>query len=178
MDTTPLSKAVIFRSPQQSGMGAPSFPQGHCSLKQRCPAKSPVFTSPPGDQKTALLASVAVSTNLSLTDSGVTSTPVGKPSTNCNSACNCEAMDTTSPSQASIFCSSPEPRDNHFPLNMVLSGSDNTPPMAALWWPMILSIYLKSHPLDRPQFATTLTQESPLSLQLGIIMGSSLTILT
>uniref|UniRef100_A0ABI7YN45 Uncharacterized protein n=1 Tax=Felis catus TaxID=9685 RepID=A0ABI7YN45_FELCA len=66
MDTTLLSKAVIFRSPQESGMGSPSFPQGHCSLKQRCPAKSPVFTSPPRDQKTALLASVAVSTSLLL----------------------------------------------------------------------------------------------------------------
>uniref|UniRef100_UPI0029533142 LOW QUALITY PROTEIN: nuclear pore-associated protein 1 n=1 Tax=Panthera onca TaxID=9690 RepID=UPI0029533142 len=128
MDTTPLSKAVIFRSPQESGMGSPSCPQGHCSLKQRCPAKSPVFTSPPRNQKTALLASVVVSTSLCLMDSRVTSTPVGKPSANCNSACNSEAMDTTSPSQASIFCSSPESRDNHFPLNMVFSGSDNIPP--------------------------------------------------
>ncbi|XP_042819415.1 nuclear pore-associated protein 1-like [Panthera tigris] len=128
MDTTPLSKAVIFRSPQGSGMGSPSFPQGRCSLKQRCPAESPVFTSPPGDPKTALLASVAVSSSLSLADSGVTSTPVGKPSATCNSACNSEAMETPSPSQASIFSSSPESRDNHFPLNMVLSGSANTPP--------------------------------------------------
>ena len=128
MDTTPFSKAVFFRSPQEPGMGRPSFPQGRCSLKQRGPAESPVFTSPPGDPKTALLASVAVSRSLSLVDSGVTSTPVGKPSATCNSACNSEAMDTPSPSQASIFCSSPESRDNHFPLNMVLSGSANTPP--------------------------------------------------
>ncbi|XP_039113135.1 nuclear pore-associated protein 1-like [Hyaena hyaena] len=87
------------------------------------PARLPIPSVPP-----SLPPGVAVSTSLPLGGSGVTSTPVGKPPANCHSASDGEAMDTTSPSQASIICSSPVSRDTHVPPYIVVLGSEKTPP--------------------------------------------------
>ncbi|XP_039073714.1 putative UPF0607 protein ENSP00000383144 [Hyaena hyaena] len=87
------------------------------------PARPPIPSVPP-----SLPPGVAVSTSLPLGGSGVTSTPVGKLPANCHSASEGEAMDTTSPSQASIMYSSPVSRDTHVPPYIVVPGSKKTPP--------------------------------------------------
>nr|XP_055166135.1 nuclear pore-associated protein 1-like [Nyctereutes procyonoides] len=132
MDTTSPSRAVIFSSPPHSGMSCPPFSRGHCSMKQRCPAKvaastslttsmapgptpladqlfslhitpQPTHGTLAGRQQKAVLPSAPIATGLPNLSSGATTTPVGSTSANPKPHSDAEAMDTTSPSRAVIF---------------------------------------------------------------------------
>nr|XP_055166136.1 nuclear pore-associated protein 1-like [Nyctereutes procyonoides] len=157
MDTTSPSRAVIFSSPPHSGMSCPPFSRGHCSMKQRCPAKVAASTSLPtsmapgptpladqlfslhitpqpthgtlaGRHQTAVLPSAPIATGLPNLSSGATTTPVGSTSANPKPHSDAEAMDTTSPSRAVIFQTPPGSQKNRLPLCRALPGSGNTPP--------------------------------------------------
>nr|XP_055166138.1 nuclear pore-associated protein 1-like [Nyctereutes procyonoides] len=157
MDTTSPSRAVIFSSPPHSGMSCPPFSRGHCSMKQRCPAKvaastslttsmapgptpladqlfslhitpQPTHGTLAGRQQKAVLPSAPIATGLPNLSSGATTTPVGSTSANTQPHSDAEAMDTTSPSRAVIFQTPPGSQKNHLPLYRALPGSGNTPP--------------------------------------------------
>nr|XP_055166137.1 nuclear pore-associated protein 1-like [Nyctereutes procyonoides] len=157
MDTTSPSRAVIFSSPPHSGMSCPPFSRGHCSMKQRCPAKVAASTSLPtsmapgptpladqlfslhitpqpthgtlaGRHQTAVLPSAPIATGLPNLSSGATTTPVGSTSANPKPHSDAEAMDTTSPSRAVIFQTPLGSQKNRLPLYRALPGSGNTPP--------------------------------------------------
>ncbi|XP_072603883.1 nuclear pore-associated protein 1-like [Vulpes vulpes] len=160
MDTTPPSRAVVLSSPPHSRMSCPPFSRGHCSMKQRRPAKGAASTSLPtsmapgptplpgqlfslhntpqpthgtlaGRQQTAFLPSAPIATGLPNLSSGATTTAVGSTSANPNAHSDPDAMDTTSPSRAVIFQTPPGSQKNRLPLYKGLPGSGNTPPSSS-----------------------------------------------
>ncbi|XP_041589199.1 nuclear pore-associated protein 1-like [Vulpes lagopus] len=160
MDTTPPSRAVVFSSPPHSRMSCPPFSRGHCSMKQRRPAKGAASTRLPtsmapgptplpgqlfslhntpqpthgtlaGRQQTAFLPSAPIATGLPNLSSGATTTAVGSTSANPNAHPDPDAMDTTSPSRAVIFQTPPGSQKNRLPLYQGLPGSGNTPPSSS-----------------------------------------------
>ena len=62
----------------------------------------------------------------------------------------------------------------HFTRHVPVLATHHLP--AALPWPTALPVSLKSRPAYRPPFRCIPTQESPLSPQLEVTMGNSLTI--
>ncbi|CAD7691813.1 unnamed protein product [Nyctereutes procyonoides] len=193
MDTTSPSRAVIFSSPPHSGMSCPPFSRGHCSMKQRCPAKvaastslttsmapgptpladqlfslhitpQPTHGTLAGRQQKAVLPSAPIATGLPNLSSGATTTPVGSTSANPKPHSDAEAMDTTSPSRAVIFQTPLGPRRTACHCTGRFLVLATHHPVAVLPWPMALPLYLKSQPSYRPPFGCILTQESPLTL--------------
>ncbi|XP_012412979.1 nuclear pore-associated protein 1 [Trichechus manatus latirostris] len=185
MDTSPQSQAVIFTTPPGSGVSSLPLAKDHGCGDKVSPAKAPVSTNPPafivsypttsyslpfGPKATpqpmfgALDGHQQRATSLALTVPVANSTSVGSASADSAIKPDCDDMDSTPPSQAVIFRSSPGSRDSYLPFPAVISGSGSmlvSSSIASIPGSTSLPVQLVSSPTAtfRPPFAPGATPQ-------------------